>query len=281
MADIPARFIARRFARHLWYKTAVPVFIERFLLASMAAAFIAVVFVNPLKFDNIQRTTAALVLFFGAAFLAQTLYRHNESSQAPAPTPEAKTEAPQVKPSDQPLAITTTAPTPQTTQQATSSKTEEPPKVTVRTEPPVVVEKPAPTPPPTPEPPKTRTLTEEQKQAMVTLLRPHSGRNIMLIKTGDAEARLFAQQIQEVFAAAGWNVHVGEIDKSSAPMYGVVCYVLDPQRIPPHADAVISAFQKAGIRVSLAKLFDAPIPFTERAQHERQGTISLRVGKMP
>lgn len=83
----------RQAAIYLWYKTAVPVFIERFLLAAMAAAFIAVVFVNPLSFDKIQRITAALALVFGAAFFAQTLYRHNEASKkttqdlATTPTP--------------------------------------------------------------------------------------------------------------------------------------------------------------------------------------------------
>jgi hypothetical protein len=83
----PARKKLFEIGRYVWHKTAVPVFIERFLLAAMAAAFIAVLFVNPLKFDNIQRTTAALALFFGAAFFAQTLYRHSEApKQADAPT---------------------------------------------------------------------------------------------------------------------------------------------------------------------------------------------------
>lgn len=62
-----------RFLRWLWYKTAVPIFLERFVLAVCAAGIIALI-INPMKFDNTQRATLSLAIVFFAYFVAHTVY---------------------------------------------------------------------------------------------------------------------------------------------------------------------------------------------------------------
>jgi hypothetical protein len=92
--------------RYLWYKTAVPVFIERFLLPVFAAVLILLAFSNPMNFDWTQRITLGVALLLIAYFLAHTLHLHNTkekelakpitpvdsppSAQSPAPAPDFK-----------------------------------------------------------------------------------------------------------------------------------------------------------------------------------------------
>lgn len=57
----------------LWYKTAVPVFLERFVLAICAAGIIALI-INPMKFDGTQRITLVIAIAFFAYFVAHTIY---------------------------------------------------------------------------------------------------------------------------------------------------------------------------------------------------------------
>jgi len=68
-------------ARFLWYKTAVPVFIERYLLGLLGSATLLVLVVNPMNFDWIQRITLGVAILALAAFFAQTLHRYNLSSK--------------------------------------------------------------------------------------------------------------------------------------------------------------------------------------------------------
>lgn len=71
---------------YLWHKTAVPIFIERFLLAVLAAILFSVVFLNPMGMDNIQRVTLGIAVVCLAGFFAQTLHKHNEAKNNPAST---------------------------------------------------------------------------------------------------------------------------------------------------------------------------------------------------
>jgi len=58
----------------------VPIFIERYLLPTLAAMTIALVFLNPMKFDWTQRITGGLAVLFFAYFLAHTLHSYNQAS---------------------------------------------------------------------------------------------------------------------------------------------------------------------------------------------------------
>jgi len=60
--------------RYLWDNTAVPLFVERFILVVLAALFIAVAITNPMRLDTTQRVTAAVAIVFAAYFIAHTLY---------------------------------------------------------------------------------------------------------------------------------------------------------------------------------------------------------------
>lgn len=126
---------------------------------------------------------------------------------------------------------------------------------------------------------KIRRLTDAQKTAMVGLLRPHSGQGIILIAAGDDASRFLYHDINDVFTAAGWRIVGGDVPPVR---YGITCGVPDPAHISPAVDHIISAFQKADIRVSIDTLSSLPIPTSQRAIYESKGfTIGLSVGSIP
>ena len=85
------RRIALAIAESVWHKSAVPIFIERFVLPLFAAAVILLALSNPMGFDTTQRITGALALIFAAYFVAHTL--HKWSVQVvPPPPPKAEVE---------------------------------------------------------------------------------------------------------------------------------------------------------------------------------------------
>ena len=67
------------------------VFLERFVLTSLAAGFIAVVLTNPMKFDGVQRVTLGVAIIALAAFAAQTLNRSRAVQMTPGPPPSEAT----------------------------------------------------------------------------------------------------------------------------------------------------------------------------------------------
>src|SRR5580693_314239 len=62
----------------------MPLFGERFLLAVLAACFIAVTIYNPMQLSTTQRVSAAAVFFFAALFIGDTVYK---STHPPPPAP--------------------------------------------------------------------------------------------------------------------------------------------------------------------------------------------------
>jgi hypothetical protein len=70
--------------RYLWHKTAVPVFLERFVLPVFAAAVILMAITNPMGFDITQRATGGLAVIFAAYFVAHSVYKYAH----PAPQPD-------------------------------------------------------------------------------------------------------------------------------------------------------------------------------------------------
>jgi|HubBroStandDraft_4_1064222.scaffolds.fasta_scaffold05398_8 phosphoglycerol transferase MdoB-like AlkP superfamily enzyme len=68
----------------IWYESYVPVFLEKFVLPVLAASVVAVIVINPLKWDWRQRIALFMGVLFLAYFVAYTLYR---STPKETPTP--------------------------------------------------------------------------------------------------------------------------------------------------------------------------------------------------
>jgi hypothetical protein len=115
--------IAQRFASYLWYKTAVPVFLERGFIALCVTAIVVILFTNPMKFDTTQKVTACLGLLCFAYFAAHTVHLHNEASKKSAPeatAAQAKDNQTAQLSTSQPQTATTPTPSPQPTTLATT-----------------------------------------------------------------------------------------------------------------------------------------------------------------
>lgn len=62
----------------LWHNTAVPLFLERFVLPMLVVGCAALLMTNPMKFDVTQRLTLGAALFFLAYFTAHTAWKSRE-----------------------------------------------------------------------------------------------------------------------------------------------------------------------------------------------------------
>lgn len=71
------------FAHFLWHNSAVPVFLERFILPAFAATVVLLAVANPMKFDTTQRVTGVIALIFAAYFVAHTVYKAPQNAQSP------------------------------------------------------------------------------------------------------------------------------------------------------------------------------------------------------
>jgi hypothetical protein len=79
----------------------VPVWIERFALAVLAALFVGIVIMNALKFDWIQRTGLGMGILGLSIFLAQTLYVSNKAKADTNTPPQGEQKKPEVQQSSQ------------------------------------------------------------------------------------------------------------------------------------------------------------------------------------
>jgi hypothetical protein len=66
-------------AQRIWWETDVPVFLEKVVLPVLAAALMALMFVNPMKFDWLQRISLFVTIIAFAYFLSHTLHLRNEA----------------------------------------------------------------------------------------------------------------------------------------------------------------------------------------------------------
>src|ERR1051326_5747538 len=67
----------------IWYGTAVPIFLERYLLPMVAALTVLVVVTNPMSLDLNQRITGGAVLVLGAHFVSHTAYKMSRPAKRP------------------------------------------------------------------------------------------------------------------------------------------------------------------------------------------------------
>jgi hypothetical protein len=78
-----ARVPVLAFCSFLWHKTAMPVFLERFVLSALAAAAILLIITNPMGLDTTQRVTGGLAIVFAAYFFAHTTWKHSHPDPDP------------------------------------------------------------------------------------------------------------------------------------------------------------------------------------------------------
>jgi hypothetical protein len=65
----------------IWWETDVPVWVEKVVLPVLAAALMALIFVNPMKFDWPQRISLFIALLAFSYFLSHTLHLRNEANR--------------------------------------------------------------------------------------------------------------------------------------------------------------------------------------------------------
>jgi hypothetical protein len=74
-----------RVLERVWYDTAVPVFLERFVLPLLATTLIGVIVINPLKFDGTQQVTLAIAIVALAFFVGHTVHKTNKQATVKEP----------------------------------------------------------------------------------------------------------------------------------------------------------------------------------------------------
>jgi hypothetical protein len=79
----------------------VPIWVERFALAVLAAVLVGVVILNVLKIDGIQRAGLGMGILGLSIFLAQTLYLSNKAKAAAEPPQQVEQKKPEVQQSSQ------------------------------------------------------------------------------------------------------------------------------------------------------------------------------------
>jgi hypothetical protein len=70
------------FGAEIWHNYAVPVWLEKFALVVLAAAFGGIVILNALKLDGIQRIGIGIAILGVSVYIAQTIHVFNQSKAA-------------------------------------------------------------------------------------------------------------------------------------------------------------------------------------------------------
>jgi hypothetical protein len=86
------------YVENTWDWSYMPVFLERFVLPILATLVVAVIFLNPLKFDRQQQLSLLLAVVGIAYFVGHTL--HKNKALAPAPTAASAPAQPPKKSGD-------------------------------------------------------------------------------------------------------------------------------------------------------------------------------------
>ncbi len=114
-----------------------------------------------------------------------------------------------------------------------------------------------------------RSLTDEQRQAMLEVLRGETGsvRKVWFqVEQNKSEPTEFAKVLEQVFRDAGWEVQTAD-SGGLAFKPGVSVLVAD-EDWPPYASTAYEALQKAGIDVKAARGYRA---YYEQQRKERPG----------
>jgi len=88
-----------------------------------------------------------------------------------------------------------------------------------------------------------RQLTQKQKEILYNDLKPFNGRTVHIIKLGDREAALYADEIIRILTSSGIKVSLTTIGILGPPKYGV--FISNKPSI--FAESVLKAFNRAGV----------------------------------
>lgn len=103
-----------------------------------------------------------------------------------------------------------------------------------------------------------RTLTDEQRQVMLDVLRaePASERMVWFqVDANDSEASAYQQALEAVFREAGWKIErKGAAGMTFKPG---IFFLVGDEEWPPYASTAHDAFQRAGIEVNAARGYRA------------------------
>lgn len=114
-----------------------------------------------------------------------------------------------------------------------------------------------------------RTLTDEQRQAMLEVLRAETGpvkKVWFQVEQGKSEPVAFANALGQVFRDAGWEVQTGDSGGLTFKP-GVMVLVAD-EDWPPYASTAYEALQKTGIDVKAARGYRV---YYEQQKKEKPG----------
>ncbi|HJQ82938.1 MAG TPA: hypothetical protein VKA21_02605 [Candidatus Binatia bacterium] len=117
----------------------------------------------------------------------------------------------------------------------------------------------------------TRTLTDEQKQGMLEVLRGETSevRRVWFQVDARAEPTAFQKQLEQVFRDAGWQVAT-EAGAGLVFKPGVSLLVAE-EDWPSYAETAFNALQKAGIEVKAARGYRAYYEEQKREKPSWQG----------
>jgi hypothetical protein len=125
-------------------------------------------------------------------------------------------------------------------------------------------------------PAAARTLTPEQRQAMLDVLRSESGdtRKVWFqVEFNRAEPVAFQKALEQVFREAGWEVQTGGVVGMTLKP-GVYLLVAD-EDWPPYASTAYEALQRAGIDVKAASGYRA---YYDQQKAEKPGWTGPKLG---
>jgi hypothetical protein len=95
----------------------------------------------------------------------------------------------------------------------------------------------------------TRGITEIDKIKMVSILRQHKGKELVITTImGDSEALQFASTLKEVFIAAGWNVDGINQAIYTDPVKGLKIRV-QSENYPPRVNQIVQALNLLELKV--------------------------------
>jgi hypothetical protein len=117
-----------------------------------------------------------------------------------------------------------------------------------------------------------RTLTAEQRQAMIDVLKGEPGpvRKVWFqVEASRAEPAAYAKTLEQAFRDAGWEVDVS--DSGGLSFKPGVAVLVAEEEWPPYASTAYDALQKAGIDVKAARGYRAYYEEQKREKPDWRG----------
>jgi hypothetical protein len=93
-----------------------------------------------------------------------------------------------------------------------------------------------------------RRLSAEQRASIVASIRSTPAQ-IGIVRLGDAEAGVFADDLVAALREAGWTVQVAFVGMTAPPRYGLSVHAQSATAIPPAVSGLVAALKRLGLPV--------------------------------